>query len=82
MWPGVQGGGIFCNPESQSAPAKLRLLYEAAPMAFIVEAAKGGSHDGHGSMLDRKIGSVSDKTGVSIGSKGMVEQSIRALQEG
>lgn len=51
-------------------------------MAFIVEAAKGGSHDSHGSVLDRKVRAVEDKTVVSLGSKDMVEQSIKALQEG
>jgi hypothetical protein len=34
---GAQGGGVFCNPRSPSAPAKLRLLYECAPLALIVE---------------------------------------------
>lgn len=33
----VQGGGVFCNPKSPSAPEKLRLLYECAPLALIVE---------------------------------------------
>lgn len=33
----LQGGGVFCNPKSPSAPAKLRLLYECAPLALIVE---------------------------------------------
>lgn len=76
----LQEGGIFCNPESKSAPAKLRLLYEAAPMAFIIEAAGGLSHDGQGSILDKRINSVQDKTGISLGTKTEVESSIKALQ--
>jgi Fructose-1-6-bisphosphatase, C-terminal domain len=32
-----QGGGVFCNPCSAAAPAKLRLLYECAPLALVVE---------------------------------------------
>ena len=51
-------------------------------MAFIVEAAGGSSHDGQGSVLDRKIGGVGEKTVISLGSGSMVEQSIKALQEG
>jgi len=51
-------------------------------MAFIVEAAKGTSHDGRGSVLDRKIVAVEDKTVVSLGSSEMVRQSVGALQEG
>jgi hypothetical protein len=35
----AQGGGVFCNPKSPSAPAKLRLLYECAPLALIVEVS-------------------------------------------
>jgi hypothetical protein len=33
----LQGGGVFCNPKSATAPAKLRLLYECAPVALVVE---------------------------------------------
>ncbi|GJD07564.1 Sedoheptulose-1,7-bisphosphatase, chloroplastic [Galdieria sulphuraria] len=35
----VKGRGVFCNPASASAKAKLRLLYELAPTAFVVEKA-------------------------------------------
>eukprot|EP00002_Diphylleia_rotans_P012169 TRINITY_DN237_c0_g4_i1.p1 TRINITY_DN237_c0_g4~~TRINITY_DN237_c0_g4_i1.p1 ORF type:complete len:319 (-),score=64.44 TRINITY_DN237_c0_g4_i1:365-1321(-) len=35
----MKGSGIFCNPPSTAAPAKLRLLYECAPLALIVECA-------------------------------------------
>jgi hypothetical protein len=38
---GMQGGGVFCSPESEAAPAKLRLVYECAPLAFIVEVQAG-----------------------------------------
>lgn len=45
----MQGGGVFCNPTSPAAPAKLRCLYETFPLALLVEAAGGASHDGAGS---------------------------------
>ena len=32
-----RGGGVFCCPASQAAPAKLRLVYECAPLALVVE---------------------------------------------
>lgn len=32
-----QGHGIFCNPCSEAAPAKLRLAFECAPLAFLIE---------------------------------------------
>lgn len=37
----LQGGGVFCNPASPGAPAKLRVLYECWPLALVVEAAGG-----------------------------------------
>jgi fructose-1,6-bisphosphatase len=36
----AKGSGVFCNPCSEPAPAKLRLLFECAPLAFIVEVRK------------------------------------------
>ncbi|GIL44984.1 hypothetical protein Vafri_2418 [Volvox africanus] len=33
----AKSSGVFCNPCSEAAPAKLRLLFECAPLAFIVE---------------------------------------------
>jgi hypothetical protein len=35
----AKGGGVFCNPALTAAPAKLRLVYEAAPLAFILEVS-------------------------------------------
>ena len=49
-------------------------------MAFIVEAAGGASNCGHGSVLDKKINSVQDKTVISLGSASEVKRSISALQ--
>ncbi|HHJ53535.1 MAG TPA: class 1 fructose-bisphosphatase [Caldithrix abyssi] len=46
-------GGIFMYPASQTAPSgKLRLAYEANPMAFIVEQAGGRASDGKRRILD------------------------------
>ena len=35
--------GVFTNPTSASSPAKLRMVFEAAPVALLVEAAGGTS---------------------------------------
>mmetsp|Transcript_24258 Transcript_24258/g.53024 ORF Transcript_24258/g.53024 Transcript_24258/m.53024 type:complete len:306 (+) Transcript_24258:97-1014(+) len=78
----AKGGGVFCNPKSASAPPKLRLAYECAPLSFIMEAAGGLSHDGTGSLLDRVIGATSERCVVCLGSKLLVEQSIPALMDG
>ena len=48
-------GGVFMYPRDTKDPAKpgrLRLLYEANPMAFIVEQAGGAAITGRGRMLD------------------------------
>jgi len=39
----AKGKGVFCNATSPKAKAKLRLLYECAPIALIVECAGGAS---------------------------------------
>lgn len=74
-----QGGGVFCNPASQSAPPKLRLLYEVAALAMIVESAGGASHDGAGSIGERTLESVDQRTVVALGSREEVAKCIPAL---
>eukprot|EP00798_Chlamydomonas_sp_ICE-L_P013014 gene13014-3519_t len=78
----AKGGGVFCSPRASNAPAKLRLVYECAPLAFIIEAAGGASHDGQGSMLDARIESTAIKSIVCLGSTELVEQSIPAMKDG
>jgi sedoheptulose-bisphosphatase len=65
-----KGGGVFCNPESTSAPAKLRVLYECLPLAFCLEAAGGASLGGTGlsSALDHKLVGHDDRSGICLGS--------------
>ena len=76
----LQGGGVFANPTSKSAPAKLRLLYECAPMAFIMEAAGGLAECATGSVLDLVISDTAIKTMISLGSRSEVERTRPALQ--
>ena len=76
----AKGGGVFCNPASTAAPEKLRLVYECAPLAFIVEAVGGSSHDGKGSMLDQTITSTATRSKVCLGSRDLVEESIPAMK--
>lgn len=76
----AKGGGVFCNPKSEKAPAKLRLLYECAPLALIVEAAGGVSHDGQGSILDLELNDTGSRSIIALGSKSMVEQCLEAMR--
>jgi sedoheptulose-bisphosphatase len=64
----VKGGGAFCNPTSTSAPAKLRLLYECMPFAYVVESANGVAIDGGGRVLDATIDHHDARRPICLGS--------------
>lgn len=76
----LQGGGIFANPTSASAPAKLRLLYEAAPLGFVMEAAGGLAECSSGSVLDVVISDTDVRTSISLGSQSEVVRSRPAMR--
>ena len=78
----LQGGGVFCSPHSPTAKPKLRLLYECAPLAFVVEAAGGASRDGTASVLDRRIETSADRSVICLGSGVEVTKSVVALGAG
>lgn len=68
-------GGIFMYPaDKQSTSGKLRLLYEANPMALIVEQAGGLAIDGKKRILDIVPTAIHQRTGVIMGSKEEVEK--------
>jgi fructose-1,6-bisphosphatase I len=62
-------GGIFAYPpDSKSPKGKLRLLYEANPMAFLFEQAGGAATDGTNRILDVKPTEAHQRTPLVIGS--------------
>jgi fructose-1,6-bisphosphatase I len=64
------GGGIFCYPMNRKSPVgKLRLLYEANPLAFICEQAGGAATDGITRILDVVPTDLHQRTPLFIGSK-------------
>ncbi|XP_011084948.1 sedoheptulose-1,7-bisphosphatase, chloroplastic [Sesamum indicum] len=65
----VKEKGIFTNVASPSAKAKLRLLFEVAPLGFLIEKAGGYSSDGKQSVLDKVINNLDERTQVAYGSK-------------
>ncbi|CAA2997292.1 sedoheptulose-1,7-bisphosphatase, chloroplastic, partial [Olea europaea subsp. europaea] len=65
----VKEKGIFTNVTSPTAKAKLRLLFEVAPLGFLIEKAGGYSSDGKQSVLDRVVTNLDDRTQVAYGSK-------------
>ncbi len=66
-------GGIFLYPidykDPQKPKGKLRLLYEASPLAFIVEQAGGLATTGNENMLDIEPSELHQKVPLIIGSK-------------
>ena len=74
------GGGIFAYPSNRKTPkGKLRLLYEANPLAFIVEQAGGGASNGTQRILDVLPDELHQRTPLYIGSKSEVELATRIL---
>jgi len=70
-------GGIFMYPadaRDPGKPGKLRLMYEANPMAFIVEQAGGAATDGHQRILDIQPEKLHQRVAVFLGSKNEVER--------
>ena len=65
----VKEKGIFTNVTSPTAKAKLRLLFEVAPLGLLIENAGGFSSDGYNSVLDKTIVNLDDRTQVAYGSK-------------
>lgn len=65
-----KGGGIFIYPGSSEKPeGKLRLIYECAPVAMLIEAAGGIATNGKDRILDLEIKSHQQTTPVFLGSK-------------
>ena len=67
-------GGVFLYPPTESHPdGKLRLLYEANPMAFIAEQAGGKAIDGHKRTLDIEPEAIHQRTPLIAGGLAEVE---------
>ena len=68
-------GGIFMYPrDSKNKDGRLRLMYEANPMAFIVEQAGGKATDGRTRILDLQPQKLHQRVAVVLGSKNEVER--------
>jgi fructose-1,6-bisphosphatase I len=74
------GGGLFAYPANRQSPrGKLRLLYEANPLAFIAEQAGGAAIDGVTSVLDIVPTELHQRTPLFIGSADDVALAHTAL---
>ena len=73
-------GGVFLYPPTAQAPdGKLRLLYEANPLAFLAEQAGGRATDGCRRILDKTPARLHERTGLIIGSRAEVDRVMSFL---
>ena len=80
----LMSGGVFLYPADAKSPkGKLRLLYEAAPLAFIAEQAGGAASDGTRPIMDIEPTELHQRTPLVIGSKEdvrFVEETVAAAE--
>ncbi len=77
-------GGIFLYPwdkREPNKPGKLRLMYEANPMGWIVEQAGGAATDGRRRILDIEPRGLHERVAVILGSRHEVERVTRYHHE-
>jgi len=73
-------GGVFLYPWDQrepDKPGKLRLMYEANPMAFVVEQAGGMATNGSQRIMDIAPTRLHERVAVMLGSKNEVDRVTR-----
>ena len=74
-------GGIFLYPTSRRSPqGKLRVLYEAAPLAFVAEQAGGAASDGVRRIMDIAPASLHERTPLILGSAKDVRECEEFIQ--
>ena len=77
-------GGIFMYPwdkREPNKPGKLRLMYEANPMAWLIEQAGGAATNGQQRILDIQPTQLHERVSVILGSKNEVERVTRYHHE-
>lgn len=79
-------GGVFYYPADNKDPkkpgGKLRLLYEAAPLAFLAQQAGGYASDGERPILDIVPTSLHQRVPLFIGSRDLVERAEHFVRAG
>lgn len=76
-------GGVFSYPRDNKSnkSGRLRLLYEANPMAFLIEQAGGAASTGRGRLLDEVPQALHQRVPVVLGSKQEVDRIERYHRE-
>lgn len=74
-------GGLFAYPAETSKPSgKIRLLYEAAPLAYLIEQAGGAASDGRQRILDIEPAALHQRVPFFIGNKELVQKAEEYLR--
>ena len=78
-------GGVFYYPADNKDPqkpgGKLRLLYEAAPLAFLAEQAGGYASNGRQRILDIEPEGLHQRVPLFIGSRDLVEKAEQSIRD-
>ena len=78
----LEYGGLFGYPAVKGYPdGKLRVHFESAPLAYILESLGGGSTDGERSLLDVEPTGLHDRTPTFLGDAALVERVESALSD-
>lgn len=81
----LMGGGIFMYPADARDPekpfGKLRLMYECAPIAFLIEQAGGYASTGAGSVLDIQPYGLHQRAPLLVGNTNLVQKAEWFLQQ-
>jgi sedoheptulose-bisphosphatase len=77
----VKGHGVYVSPVTATSKAKLRRLYELAPIALIVECAGGSAVDAASGkrVLESEILDTDERGGLVCGTKEEVEEVVKTL---
>lgn len=80
----LKRGGIFMYPwdaRKPEMPGKLRLMYEANPMSFLIEQAGGAAYDGRTRIMDIDATALHQRVGVVLGDPDEVERVVAYHRE-
>jgi fructose-1,6-bisphosphatase I len=74
------GGGVFCYPgNTKNKHGKLRLMYEANPLAFVVEQAGGAAFDGTRRIMEVQPTELHQRVPLYIGSRRDVDLAMQVI---
>lgn len=75
-------GGIFIYPENKTYPeGRLRLLYEANPIAYIAEHAGGRASNGRQNILDVQPNDLHERTALIVGGSAEMTEFEKCLSD-